>query len=282
MTGELLALAAAVCFGLTHFVSGLLARRAHSMAVALVAQLGGTLLIVAAAPALPATEVTASALAWGTLSGVGTGVGVAYLYRAMGVGKFSVVVPLSDVAAVALPVVVGVGLLGDRPTLWAWCGIAAALPALWLVSRSTSEQGVGAGATVSGVRPALISGVGFAVQFLALAEASAAAGAWPLVASRIASVVVVALLILPHFGTVRMAPRLAAGAAAAGALGTVALMLFMLASQQQLVTLAVVLTALYPVIPVVLGLTIMRERLNGAQVSGLGLAASAVVLIAVG
>jgi phosphate transport system permease protein len=47
MTGELLALAAAVCFGLTHFVSGLLARRVDGLAVALVAQLGGTLLILA-------------------------------------------------------------------------------------------------------------------------------------------------------------------------------------------------------------------------------------------
>lgn len=44
-----------------------------------------------------------------------------------------------------------------------------------------------------------------------------------------------------------------------------------------------VLTALYPVIPViplVLGLTLMRERLN-AEVVGLGLAAPAVVLVAV-
>ncbi|MFL1431966.1 MULTISPECIES: hypothetical protein [unclassified Nocardiopsis] len=51
--------------------------------------------------AAPAAGPTASALAWGTASAMGTGVGVAYLYRAMGVGRLGVVVPPSDVGAVA-------------------------------------------------------------------------------------------------------------------------------------------------------------------------------------
>ncbi|MFC7329111.1 EamA family transporter [Marinactinospora rubrisoli] len=280
MTGELLALAAAGGFGLTHFVSGLLSRRADGMAVALAAQIGGTLLILAVAPAVPAAGMTAPALAWGALSGVGTAVGVACLYRSMGVGKFSVVVPLSDVATVALPVVVGVAVLGDRPTPWAWCGIGAALPAMWLVSR-TGDASSG-GDSASGTLLALVSGVGFAVQFLALAQAGTAAGPWPLAAGRITSVAVIALLPLPRRALARMPPRIAATAMAAGAVGTSALALFALAERQQPVTLAVVLTALYPAIPAVLGLTVLRERLTGAQGAGLLLATSAVVLVTVG
>ncbi|MFE1193957.1 multidrug DMT transporter permease [Streptomyces olivaceoviridis] len=66
----------------------------------------------------------------GALSGIGTGAGVAFLYRAMAQGRrMSVVVPVSDVGAVALPVLVGVAFLGERPAAIAWAGIAVAVPA---------------------------------------------------------------------------------------------------------------------------------------------------------
>ena len=73
--GELLALTSALCFGTTHFLSGLVSRRHHGVTVAACAQTSGTavsllpVLLTHAAPAPP------SALAWGALSGVGTGVG---------------------------------------------------------------------------------------------------------------------------------------------------------------------------------------------------------------
>lgn len=113
--GELLALLSALLFGATHFFNGLLARRVHSTTVALIGQVGGTVLALAVAPFVAAPHVSGGALGWGALSGVGTGLGVAFLYRGMSGGHFSVVVPLSDVAAVALPVLVGITFLGDRP-----------------------------------------------------------------------------------------------------------------------------------------------------------------------
>jgi hypothetical protein len=69
---ELLALSAAVVFGLVHFFSGLLARRADSYGIATVGQAGGTVLVLAvaitatavgaAAPVLAAPQVTAGAM----------------------------------------------------------------------------------------------------------------------------------------------------------------------------------------------------------------------------
>ena len=50
--------------------------------------------------------------------------------------------------------------------------------------------------------------------------------------------------------------------------------------REQLLAVAVVLAALYPVVPVLLGLTVLRERLTGTQAAGLGLAGAAVGLIA--
>ncbi|MEV4253556.1 EamA family transporter [Spirillospora sp. NPDC049652] len=357
--GEALALAAAVGFGATHFLSGLLSRRVDATAVALVAQLGGTLIALLAVPWVAAPHVTPGDLAWGALSGVGTGVGVTFLYRALGEGDFSVVVPLSDVAAVALPVLVGVLVLSERPGMTAWIGMAAALPALYLIARPASHRSVGKHASTgadertgrhrgagkrgrgsaaasrvgagfarmagsAGTRDALVAGVAFAVQFIALARTGPDAGLWPLVASRVASVVAIlpmasamwrepgeperqrVLASQPVWdlddsshghraakrkkkrgksgiiGRVRMSPGTAAGALGTGMLGTVAMTLYLLATREQLMTLAVVLTALYPVIPVVLGLGVLRERVGRAQLAGLGFAAAAIALISLG
>ena len=275
--GEALALGAALCFGITDFVSALLARRVHSAAVALVAQLGGTALILVAALLVPAPSVTAVALGWGALSGIGTGIGIAFLFRGMGTGQLAVVVPLSDVAGVALPVLVGVLLLGERPAPLAWLGIAAAAPALWLITGAGRGRG-----TAAGSADGLASGLGFALQFVALVPVDPAAGMWPLVASRVASVVALVPVLVAARAPVRMPRRLALAALGSGAAGTLAIACYTLATREQLLAVAVVLTALYPVVPVLLGITVLRERITPAQTAGLGLAGAAVGLIALG
>lgn len=74
--GESLALAAAVCFGVTDFVSGLLSRRVPGVTVSLHAQLGGTALSVALAACWPLEGPSSAAMwGWGALSGLGTGSG---------------------------------------------------------------------------------------------------------------------------------------------------------------------------------------------------------------
>jgi drug/metabolite transporter (DMT)-like permease len=272
---EALALGAALCFGITDFVSALLARRVHSAAVALVAQLGGTALILVAALLVPAPTVAVGVLGWGALSGIGTGIGVAFLFRGMGIGQLSVVVPLSDVAGVVVPVLIGVLLLGERPSALCWLGIAAAAPALWLVTR------VGRGRpTAEGSVDGLVSGLGFALQFVALVPVDPAAGLWPLVASRIASVITILPMAVAARAPLRMPRRLALAAACSGAIGTLAITCYTLATREQLLAVAVVLAALYPVVPVLLGLTVLRERLTRTQTAGLGLAGAAVGLIA--
>lgn len=139
--GEIFALATAVCYGITHFSSGLLARRATGIGVAFYAQVGGSLLIIPVAAVVPGGAPTGPALAWGALSGVGTGLGMAFLYRGLSRGNMSVVAPVSDVNAALLPLLVGVVLLGERPSAIVWCGMAAAVPAIWLISRTPEAVG---------------------------------------------------------------------------------------------------------------------------------------------
>lgn len=270
--GELLALASALCFGLTHFVNGVLSRRAPGLTISLYAQLGGTAITLLAA--LFWAHGTAAGLGWGALSGAGTGIGVAFLYRAMSSGALSVVVPVSDVGAVAIPVLIGLVFLSERPSWPAICGVVLALPAIWLVSGGTGRA--------AGLRDALIASAGFATQFLGMAPVPLDAGLWPIVVSRAVSVAVILPLVLGTRTQVGLGPKLALPALLAGAIGSVAIGLYWVAAHRQLVALATVLAALYPAIPVVLGVLVLRERLRKLQLLGVLGAGLAVVFIALG
>ncbi|NKQ56911.1 DMT family transporter [Amycolatopsis sp. K13G38] len=278
--GELMALFAAVCFGVTHFVNGLAARRAPALTVSLFAQVGGTVVTVLAALVWTSAAASPAELCWGALSGAGTGVGVAFLYRAMSRGALSVVVPISDVGAVAIPVLVGFALLGERPGVMSAVGVALALPAIWLTSAEPAPPGQHRTTPAPALRDALIAGVGFAVQFLGMTRVPLAAGLWPVAASRVVSVVVIIALIAGSRPGLRVPGGWAITTAGAGALGSVAIVLYWVASHQQLVAIATVLSALYPAIPVVLALVVLRERIGRRQVAGLCGAAGAIALLA--
>ncbi|WP_030613967.1 EamA family transporter [Streptomyces sclerotialus] len=277
--GALLALASAVCYGIADFTGGLLSRRTHFVTVALVGQAGGLLLSAVAAALVPATSPHPADLAWGALSGVGTGLGMLFLYRGLARGAMSVVVPVSAVGGVALPVLVGVAVLNDRPSAVSWLGTAVALPALWLVGRARPGDGpVAPAASAAG----LAAGCGIALQYLALAQAGDGSGLWPVVAGRAAAVVTIAPLAAAAPARLRTTVRRAAGAAATGMTASAALVFYLLALREQLVSIAVVLSSLYPAIPVLLGVTVLRERLTRAQLTGVTAAGAAVALLALG
>ncbi|GAA4089324.1 EamA family transporter [Actinomadura miaoliensis] len=273
--GVLLALASAVCYGIVDFTGGLLSRRASFAVVAVAGQAGGLALTVLLAPVIPASSVTFADLAWGAASGVGTAVGMLFLYRGLSRGAMSVVVPVSAVSGVALPVVIGVAVLHDRLSAASWLGVAVAVPALWLVSRTPDDDPSGTAAASDG----LIAGTGVALQYVALAQAGSDAGIWPVLAGRVAAT----LVLLPLLVRAEK-PSLVATlqAAAIGATAALALTFYLAATRQQLMVVAVVLSSFYPAIPVLLGVTALRERLTRWQTLGLTGAAAAVALLTTG
>lgn len=228
------------------------------------------------APVVPATSVGFGDLAWGAASGVGTGVGMMFLFRGLSRGDMSVVVPVTAVGGVALPVLIGVTLLGDRPSLLAWVGIAVAIPALWLVTQTRGRSS--RMMTPAGI-DGLIASAGIAVQYIALAQAGMASGVWPVLSGRVAAVLTIAALAPPTCERLRIPLGLTLGAAATGFVATTALVFYLMATRQQLVAIAVVLSSLYPAIPVLLGVTVLRERLSWRQCLGLGTAGAAIGLL---
>ena len=129
----LLSLLAATSYGLADFVGGVTSKRVSPWSVALVAQLGGAVLVFLVTLWVPGSP-TAADLAWSVVAGLGNGFGTAFLYRGLSAGRMGVVAPVSGVGAALVPVAVGV-LTGERPSALVWVGILLALPGIWLVAR---------------------------------------------------------------------------------------------------------------------------------------------------
>jgi drug/metabolite transporter (DMT)-like permease len=278
--GAVLGLAAAVAFGVSDFLAGLAARRLHFLWVTLLGQSVGATVVWVSLLWFGGTGPDVSALAWGAASGVGSAVGTLALYRGYGHGEMAVAGPLSAIGAAALPALVGV-VLGDRLALPAVAGVLLALPAIWLMA---ATRGPSQGRVRTGVLDGLLSGVGFGLLFVALDLAGSRAAMWPVAAGQSVAALLVAVFIAvrrPPWVTIKTVGTswLALGA---GALGISATILYFEATHSGLLTVAAVLTSLYPGVTVALAALLLHERPARTQWLGLALGALAVVGIVLG
>ena len=271
-----LALLAAVSYGVSDFIGGLASRRRSALAILLYSYPVGALLMAALLP-LTSGTLTTRAVVFGILGGAFGLVGVVLLYSLLAIAPMNVVSPITAVLAAAVPVVVGV-LTGDRPATAAWFGVAIGFVAVVLVSRQPAETPHGR-LTTRTVALAIASGVGFGGYFVFLARAGDGTGLWPLLISRLASAVLIVPLAYRAGAVTVIRGWLLALCLIAGALDAAANLFFLLASRQGLLSLAAVITALYPATTVALAIVFLHERPSRAQLVGLGLAAVAIVLI---
>lgn len=279
----LLAIGSAVLYGAADFTGGLATRRASTIAIVLLSQFSGLLSIVLLLPLLPVSAPARPDLAWGAVAGLTGGIGVALLYRALAIGTMAVVAPTTAVCAVSIPVVVSI-VLGERLGPVAAAGILLGIVSIVLVSRHTpirpnGETAHSARGLPPGVGTALVSGVAIGFFFLALAQTRTEAGMWPLVASRSLSVSLFAVAAVAVGGSLRMPRQVLVLALICGIIDMLANAFYLLAARQGPLSAVVTLSSLYPASTVLLARLVLGERLNLWQVTGVGCALTAVVLI---
>lgn len=275
-----LALASAIAYGLSDFIGGLTTRRLDVWTTAALAQIVSLVVVIGPA-VLSEAAPRQGDLAWGALAGVGSAAGTMFLYRGLARGRMSVVAPVSAVGSAVVPVVVAV-LTGERPAVLAWVGVACALPAIWLVSQAGTETDTPFVSTRSSLVDGLLAGAGFGLLFVALGQVPERAGLQPVVAMQAVSVLILVAAAYVFGEGLRLRRDAVAGPAAAGILSAAATVLFQLATQSGLLTVASVLTALYPVTTVLLAAAVLKEQIAGRQAVGLAMAAAAVALVAAG
>jgi drug/metabolite transporter (DMT)-like permease len=276
-----LALASAVSYGAADFCGGHASRRAATSTVLVASQLVGLLCVLLVIPVVASAAPDGADLAWGAVAGVCGFVGLYLLYRSLALGAMSIVSPITAVVAAVVPVVAGLAL-GERPGVVPFIGIALALAAIALVSRTPADASahhVRLGPGILGV--ALLAGLGFGLFFVALSRTSDDAGLWPLISSK--SVSIVLAMALARSQRQRLVPagsRALQLVAMTGVLDMAANTMFLLASRVGLLAVVGVISSLYPASTVALAYGVDKERLHRTQVGGLVLAAVAVVLIA--
>lgn len=271
-----LAFMCAMVYGVADYSGGRASRSAPSMAISLIGQLTSAVLASAAVAIIGTAIPPARELVLGGIAGLAGAVAIASFYHALSRGAMTVIAPITAVTSAVLPVIFGL-VRGERPRALAYVGMVVAVAAVALVSGAVGSRG--AAPRRSTVALAFVAGVGFAVIFIALGETTKASGIWPLVAARVVSITLIGSLALMTRTRVRGHGPAWRLAAFAGVLDMSANFLYILAVQRGLLSVVVVVVALYPVSTVCLAFGLDRERVSRSQAWGMGLAIGALVLV---
>jgi drug/metabolite transporter (DMT)-like permease len=282
-----LALGAAVLYGSADFLGGAATRRAALVSVLLTSSVAGVAVQLPAA-LLAGGPPHAVGLDWGLAAGAVGGGGLMFFYAGLASGPMSVVSPVSALVSTLLPLTVAVAQ-GERPSGAVYAGALLCLAATVLVSSgaTTLTDGRPAGsawrARVRGAGYGVASGAAFGLFFLFMRNGGESGVMWPALASRCAGLVVylvAAMLVRAAPVSSRAGRGLFAAAIGAGALDAAANVCYVFATRAGLYGPAVVLTALYPGVTVLLARLALRERVRPMQQAGLLLAVIGIALIA--
>jgi drug/metabolite transporter (DMT)-like permease len=276
--GLLLALASSLAYGAADFLGGMAARGAPVLRVVVIAAPASLLVELLLWPAIGA-QFAFGAVAWGAASGVASAAAFALLYRTLAIGPMSVLSPITALVSAALPVSVGL-IAGEQLGGLALVGMVLALGAVVLVSSGGDTDDIRPSRTA--LTLALGAGAAIALQLVCLDQAPDDSGVAPLIVGRTVSSALVfgtAFALRARLGDAR--PKLSASAAA-GALDSLANFAFLVAVRHGDLAVVALITALYPAGTVLLARAVLAERIGKTQIAGLGLAAVAVSLLAVG
>jgi drug/metabolite transporter (DMT)-like permease len=278
MTAVLMAAATAACFGVANFAGGLASRRDAALAVTANAHLLGAALLGAGLLLFPARDATLADVAWGGLAGVTGGLAVVALYAALALGRMSVVAPLTAAISAALPAIYDVAS-GTVLQPLTGLGIALALVAVLVVSMAGDTESRAA-MPLKAVLLAVAAGIGFSVTLLAYSFSGAESGLLPLVSARVVSTTLLGAMALVRFRRYLVVPEARLFAFGSGVVDVVANVLLITALRIGPLAIVSVLSAMHPVVTILLARAFLGERLQGVQRAGVALALVAVLMTA--
>jgi drug/metabolite transporter (DMT)-like permease len=268
-------LISALTYGAADFTGGLIAKRTSSLGIVILGHIGSLLLLVPFALLFGEALPPGRDLFFAILAGVAGGTGLMLLYRALAEGQMSLASPVSALVAASIPVLVGLWTQG-LPGTTMLIGFALALAAIWLIAQNGKISLVN---ILAQVRLPFISGIFFGLFFVGMAQGSAHAVIWPVVATRIGSIPSLLLYafltrqrwlpVRKHWGSIGLISLL----------DTAGNLLYILASQVGRLDLAALVSSLYPGSTVALARIILKEKITPSQVVGILCALVALLFI---
>ncbi|MFD5511519.1 EamA family transporter [Streptomyces sp. NPDC127051] len=285
----LFALATALLWGLADFGGGLLTRRLPALTVVVVSQVLAVIVLGAVVLGTGAWREAGPQLWFAVAAGLVGPVAMLCFYEALALGPMGVVSPLGSLGVV-VPVAAGLAL-GERPALGQFTGIAVAVVGIVLAGGPELR---GAPVQRRAVVLTLTAAFGFGAVMSLIAHASSSVTGLflALFVQRVTNVAAGGAAL--WIRTRRGAPALPAGTgprilwgllpalAFVGLADVAANGTYSVAAQHGPVTVAAVLSSLYPVITALAAFVVLKERLRTVQAAGAGLALAGTVLLAAG
>ena len=272
----LLALGAALCYGVSNFAGPRLARDLPLYTVLI----SGQVIALTVSVLFVLTELDhgaprgEEALA-AVVAGAGNAIGLLAFYRAASVGPLSIAAPLGSLGAL-VPVLVGV-TQGESLDGVKLAAIALAMTGVALAAR----QGTPSGAAVDGPNDrraaagwALLSSVGFGIFLAGMAPAADAGIFWAVAISRVSLLAIFVAVAVRVASPLRVGRRDVPRVMVPGLLLFGGTLLYTAATREGDLSVVAVLGSLFPVVTVGLAFALLGERLT--RVQGLGAVAAMV------
>ncbi|MFE5537269.1 EamA family transporter [Streptomyces sp. NPDC056492] len=285
----LFALATALLWGLADFGGGLLTRRLPALTVVVASQVLAVVVLGAVVLGTGAWREAGPQLWFAVAAGLVGPIAMLSFYKALALGPMGVVSPLGSLGVV-VPVAAGLAL-GERPGPGQFAGIAVAVAGIVLAGGPELR---GAPVQRQAVVLTLTAAFGFgAVMALISHASSGVTGLFlALFVQRVTNVAAGGAALWVR--TRRGAPALPSGSGSRILWGLLPALAFVgladvaangtysVAAQSGPVTVAAVLSSLYPVVTALAAFVVLKERLRTVQAAGAGLALAGTVLLAAG
>jgi drug/metabolite transporter (DMT)-like permease len=277
---SLLAIFSSILWGSADFFGGKLSKRYQAIAVTAVSQAFG--LLIGITIILVSSSWLRPNLSWDGyfLSGVCAGllgfIGLVAFYSGLATGRMGVVAPISALS-VLIPLTIAF-INGEKPSSAQLLGMGIALTGAVFASGPELKGGL----AVKPIVFAVIAAFGFGAAVAFIAKGSASSAIMTMTTMRF-STFIVALFLFARFRTLggfkkKDLPVLIG----IGGADFIANLLLGVATTKGLVSLAVVLGSLYPIVTALLSFKILHERLHKIQYVGIGFAIVGVAVISLG
>lgn len=273
-----LALGAALGWGVGDFLGGLAARRLAVLTVLAVSQavglVGVLVWVVFSGDAFPGIAELLPAAGAGVVAMVGLGA----LYRGFAIGAIGIVAPISAAAPV-VPLAVDASQ-GNVPSALQWLGVTLVVTGIVVLSReprADGRRGVAAGAGL-----AVVAAFGFGLFFVGIDAGADESAAWAVTAARLASVPVAVAAALVTSTTLKPPRAMLPLLVGVGVFDTCANVLIAAATTYGAVGIVAVLSSLYPVVTVILAWIVVGEKLGAVKRAGGAVALAGAALVAAG
>jgi drug/metabolite transporter (DMT)-like permease len=273
----LFGLSSALTWGAADFCGGLASRRSKAYQVVLFGEGFGLVILLVTVWLSGEKPLPWTSWLMCSIAGSMGVLGLLLFFQSLVKGRMSVAAPVSALTAALLPVIVG-SIMDGFPGALTFAGFGLALVAIWFISQTD-----GGSKTIrlrlADLRLPLIAGLSFGVYLILFERGSQTNLFWPMVASRLAGTITMALYTLftrqPLLPPRTVWPLIALN----GILDVTGNGLYILAGQAGRMDVAAVLASLYPGSTVLLAGFVLHERLNRAQVVGILAALAAIVLM---